>query len=68
MASVSDTPVPAPANGAGPVTRAEFTEALQQQNVTGRIQGAAVVMIAVGLINGLTGGNQQKHAFDAGES
>jgi hypothetical protein len=59
MASVSDKPVPAPANGAGPVTRAEFTEALQQQNVTGRIQGAAAVMIAVGLINGLTGGNQQ---------
>lgn len=27
--------------------------------MTGRIQGAAAVMIAVGLINGLTGGNQQ---------
>jgi hypothetical protein len=54
VASVSDKP--APANGAGPVTRAEFAEALQQQNVTGRIQGAAALMIAVGFINGLTGG------------
>jgi hypothetical protein len=57
MITASNTP--APAGGTEPVTRAELTDALQQQKKMGQIKSLAAGMIGGALSRCIGGGNQQ---------